>query len=397
VNDLFSLCPEPPSWQVDWAAHHERFGWVRNLTGCPQDPVYHAEGDVWVHTRMVAEALAGMAAWRSLPAGERPIVFAAALLHDVAKPLCTRTDPDGRISSRGHSRRGAILARQILWRLGVPFALREQITALVRHHQLPYYLVDRADAQRLAIEASQTARCDWLALLAEADVRGRLCQDQQRLLDNVALFVEFCREENCLSAPRAFASDHARLLYFRSSHRHPDAPAHEDFRADVVMMSGLPGAGKDTWIRNNLPGWAVVSLDAVREEMDIDPADEQGQVVNRAREQARAYLRDGQSFVWNATNLSRQLRGQCLQLFADYHARIRIVYIEVPEERLLSQNRQRQAPVPRTVLDHLLERWEVPDRTEAHRVEWVVDLPGDEDRARRVRIPWQASSSAKNS
>jgi predicted kinase len=111
----------------------------------------------------------------------------------------------------------------------------------------------------------------------------------------------------------------------------------------------------------------------VRGELDVDPADAQGQVINRAREQARGYLRQGQSFVWNATNLSRQLRGQCIQLFADYHARIRIVYVEAAEERLLRQNRQRQIPVPESVLERLLDRWEVPDPTEAHRVEWVVE------------------------
>jgi predicted kinase len=233
--------------------------------------------------------------------------------------------------------------------------------------------VDRPDAQRLAIEVSQTARCDRLALLAEADVRGRVCRDQQRLLDNVELFVEFCREESCLSVPRAFASEHARFLYFRSAHRHPDAPAHEDFRSEVVMMSGLPGMGKDTWVRNNLPDWPVVSLDAVRDEREVDPADEQGQVINRAREQARHHLRNGRSLVWNATNLSRQLRAQCIALFADYQARIRIVYVEAPEERLLRQNRQRQAPVPQAVLERLLDRWEVPDGTEAHHIDWVVE------------------------
>ena len=221
------LCPQPPSWTWTGQALNERSpgfaAWPaarRTRSTTPRATSGSTRG--WCAKPWPGAGLAGLAGRRARR------VFAAALLHDVAKPACTRTDPDGRITSRGHSRRGSILARQILWRLGVPFALREQVAALVRHHQVPYYLVDRADARRLAIEVSQTARCDHLAILAEADVRGRICPDQQRLLDNVALFVEFCREEDCLSAPR-LPSDHARFLYFRSAQRHPDVPAHEDF------------------------------------------------------------------------------------------------------------------------------------------------------------------------
>jgi predicted kinase len=248
----------------------------------------------------------------------------------------------------------------------------EQVAGLVRHHQVPYYLLERPDPQRLAIEVSQSARCDHLALLAEADVRGRTCQDQGRLLDNIALFAEYCREQNCQTGPRAFPSDHSRFLYFRQNGRHPDVPAHEGFRAEVVLMSGLPGSGKDHWIRQNLPDWPVIALDAVREELDVAASENQGAVVNRAREMARDCLRQGRSFVWNATNLSRQLRGQCIQLFADYHARIRIVYVEASRERLFAQNRQRERRVPQDVIERLLDRWEIPDRTEGHEVEWVV-------------------------
>lgn len=373
MSELLQFCPQPPSWTLDWQTLHDRYSWIRNLDGCPQDPIYHAEGDVSTHLRMVCAALIRLPAWRGLPEDERSVLFMAALIHDVAKPACTRAEPDGRITSRGHSRRGAIMARRILWQMGMPFALREQVTALVRHHQVPYHLLDRANAQRLAIEVSQTARCDHLAILAEADVRGRVCADQARLLDNVALFAEFCHEQDCLTAPRRFPSDHSRFLYFQSTGRHPDVPAHEEFRGAVVLLSGLPGTGKDHWIRSYLPEWPVISLDALRGELDVAPTDTQGQVVNRARDQAREFLRDGQSFVWNATNLSRQLRGQCIRLFADYHARVRIVYLEVPEERLHRQNRQRPAPVPQAVIERLLDRWEMPDQTEAHQVEWIVD------------------------
>jgi predicted kinase len=372
MNDALFACPEPPGWEVKWDYLDREYPWIRNLAGCPQDPVHHAEGDVWVHTRMVCEAMAEMPAWRALPEDERRVLFAAALLHDVAKPDCTRVEPDGRITARGHSRRGSIQARVILWRRNVPFAVREQVAGLVRHHQVPYFLINRDDAQRRAIEISQTARCDHLALLAEADVRGRVCADQARLLDNVALFHEFCHELGCLHESYSFASDHARFLYFLHENRQPDAPAYEDFRAEAVLMSGLPGSGKDHHIRHHFADWPVVSLDALRTELDVDPAGPQGEVINRAREQAREHLRQGRSFVWNATNVSRQLRGESVRLFAGYGARVRIVYVEVPEAVLFPQNRRRPAVVPEAVIERLLGRWEVPDRTEAHQVEWVV-------------------------
>src|SRR5262249_28014693 len=252
------------------------------------------------------------------------------------------------------------------------FAWREEVIALVRHHQVPYCLLDQPSPQRLAIEVSQTARCDRLALLAEADVRGRVCRDQERLLVNVALFGTYCQEQGCWTAPYSFPSDHSRFLYFHETGRHPDVLAHEDFRAEVVLMSGLPGAGKDHWVRSNLPDWPVVSLDALRGQLEVKPADPQGTVVNRARELAREYLRQGRSFVWNATNLSRQLRGECICLFARYNARIRVVYVEVAEERLYEQNRQRPVPISQAVIERLLDRWEVPDRTESHLLERIV-------------------------
>jgi len=216
------------------------------------------------------------------------------------------------------------------------------------------------------------ARCDHLAILAEADAKGRTCADRDRLLDGIALFVDLCREEGCLSTPRAFASDHARFLYFRDERREPDTPAHAEHRSQAVLLSGLPGGGKDHWIRENLRGWPVVSLDDLRADLDVSTEERQGGVVERARSIAREHLRAGRSFAWSATSLSRQVRDACIGLFARYDARIRIVYVEAPEERLRRQNRERPRPVPERVLEGLLDRWEVPDITEAHEVERIL-------------------------
>lgn len=371
--DPFPPCPQPPDWRVDWEMFDATYPWVRNLRGCPQDPGRHAEGDVWTHVRMVSEAMANLPAWQALPEFERKILFSAALLHDVAKPACLRTEADGRISSRGHSWRGAIMARRILWRMNLPFAAREQISALVRHHLVPLYLAERENPRRLAIEVSQTVRCDHLAILSEADARGRICPDPDKLLHNIAGFSRICAENDCFNRPFPFPSDHHRFLYFHDLSRDTEFAAESNFKCDVILMSGLPAAGKDYWIQHHLKSMPMISLDEIRARLGVAPNFAQGEVLNQARELAREFLRSGKSFVWNATNLTRQMRSECVRLFAEHHARIRIVYREVSSDRLFYQNRHRRNRVPVSVIERLMDRWETPDRTEAHQVEWVVD------------------------
>lgn len=368
MKDLLDYCPAPPGFALDWERLFQAHAFLQAMAGCPQDPEHHGEGDVAVHTRMVCEALLGLPGFQRLPQEDRAVLFAAAVLHDVAKPCCTVLE-EGRVRAPHHAPRGSVMARAILWRMGVPFGAREQIAALVQHHQVPFYCIDQPDPRRSAITVSQTARCELLALLSEADGRGRICRDQQRLLDQVALFGELCAEQGCAAGPFPFPSDHSRFVYFRTPGRDPTYLAHDDSTCEVVLLSGLPGAGKSHHISQHMRHLPLVSLDDLRVELGVDPADHQGVVVDRARQLAREHLRRGEPFVWNATNLSRKVRGACLDLLAAYRARVRIVYVEVPAGLLEQQNRQREGVVPAAVLERLLDRWQVPDLTEAHAVE----------------------------
>lgn len=369
---LFDALVPEPGGAIDWQPVTEAFGWFRALKGCAQDPVFHAEGDVDVHTRMVVEALLADPAWQALSTAERQSLFWAGLLHDVAKPATTRIAPGGRVIAPGHSRRGQIMARHILAGLGAPFAQRELICHLVTHHQIPFHLLERERPARRVHRISHQTRCDLLAILAAADVRGRICPDGVRLLDNIALFRELCDEEDCLAKPKAFASAHSRFLYFRREDRSADYAAFDDWRGDVTLLSGLPGSGKDSWIAANAGDMPVISLDELRGELDIDPADAQGPVIAAGREQARVHLRAQEPFIWNATNISRQLRSQLIDLFADYKAKVRIVYLETPLGEAARRNRARARPVPEAAIVRMLHRWEPPDLTECHTLETVL-------------------------
>ncbi len=363
--------PAAPAFSVPWN-ELQVFDWVRALEPCPQDPIHHAEGNVWIHTRMVLETLVAMPGWQALSESDRAAVWLACLMHDVAKPFTTKEESDGRITAKGHSRAGEMLARRLLWELDAPFALREMVCGLIKYHQIPFYLIERDDAQRLASELSLLCRADLLALVAEADIRGRVCQDMQRIVDNIDLFRAFCAEEGCFDKPRAFPSDHTRVVYFRSENRLPDVPVHDDTRSEMIMMCGLPGAGKDTYAREQFGDLPVVSLDELRSSMEVDPEDNQGTVVQAGKERIREHLRRGERFVYNATNLNRQRRGPLISLAGDYGARVHIVYVEAPMHTLLAHNRARAARVPEAAIRRMSERWEVPSLLEAHRLDIVL-------------------------
>jgi predicted kinase len=138
-------------------------------------------------------------------------------------------------------------------------------------------------------------------------------------------------------------------------------------------MSGLPASGKSSWIVTHRHGLSMVSFDAQREAMGVDPEQEQGAVVQVVRENARELLRKRIPFVWDATHLSRATRGKALDLLNAYGARIDIVYIEAPEAELRARNRGRgNAHVPDAVIDRMLQRWEPPLPSEGHSVSYIV-------------------------
>lgn len=280
--------PRPPAWRMDWPAILAACPWLSPLADTPQDPRYHAEGDVLTHTRMVAEALAALPAWRALPPAERAALFLAALLHDIGKPATTEIALDGRISSPNHSRVGAVIARGLLWDnegLGTPlsFTERELVAALVRHHGLPLWFLERADIARGVLPASLRAPLDLVALLAEADVRGRICADGDELLGRVGLFRDWCAEHGCLDGRYPFPSDHSRVRYCRGLQQDPTYHAYDDTWGEVTLLSGLPGAGKDTWLDGQGGQLPVIALDVIRGELRVNPEDAQGTVVSAAR------------------------------------------------------------------------------------------------------------------
>ena len=358
-------CPSAPDWKIELSSI-ESLPWVPELKVCPQSPTHHAEGDVWTHTCMVVDALVGLPEFRRLPELEREVLYRAAWLHDLAKPECTRHESEG-ITARGHALRGSFKARRWLWEQGYSPPQRERVCGLIRHHMEPFWLIEREDAVLRLLRIAESTRCKHLALLARADALGRLCEDRQQMLDNIALFEELAREWGVWESPFEFDSGAARLSYFRSG-GDPRRVVYFRPRCRVTVLSGLPASGKDHWVARHASHLGQLSLDDLRHHLGLSFRGGQHEVVQQARARARDYLRRGESFCWNATHLSRDLRERTLSLALDYQAEVAICYLEAPVEVLMRRNQKRDQPVPAEALERMIRRWEPPSSYEAHEV-----------------------------
>jgi predicted kinase len=358
------LSASTPGDILNWA---EEQPWARAMSFCRQDEGWHAEGDVWTHTKMVCAQLPLLNEWSSLTPHEQTVLLFTAMLHDSAKPLTSRVDPStGRTTSPKHAVKGEHLARGVLRDLGCDLATREQIARLVRYHGRPAFLLDKPEPAYEVVSLSWFLSNRLLYLFALADTRGRKTAEMGRPEENLDFWRLVAEENGCLDRPYPFANDQARFLFYRQEGPNLHYIPHEKFRCTVTMLSGLPGAGKDTWVTANLHDVPVVSLDDLRGELGLDASDGHGEVIQVARERCREHLRAGRSFCFNATNVLRQTRRRWIDLFADYDARIEVVYTEPPFPVILAQNARRSSPVPERVIRHLAEKCEPPTYAESH-------------------------------
>ena len=145
------------------------------LVGCEQEPEWHPEGDVWVHTLMVVDEAVTQS--HDLDRPRRAAVMLGAICHDLGKPATTAF-VDGRIRSLDHEQAGVEPTLRLLDRLNVHsiggYDVRAQVVGLVAHHLKPGMLHKAGNAGDGAFRRlAQKVDLELLARLARAYCRGR--------------------------------------------------------------------------------------------------------------------------------------------------------------------------------------------------------------------------------
>lgn len=217
---------------------------------------------------MVLEELPKLSAYTMLSEQDKEFLWAVVLLHDVEKRSTSQNESGGEISANGHARRGEYTVRMVLYQyVPVPFNIREQIASLARFHGLPLWLMEKAEPVKNVQEVALRLDTNHLKILAEADARGRICEDLRALQYTLEMFELFGKEQGCRSRVRDFATSVARFFHFNTPDSYIDYVPFDDFKCEVTLLS----------------------------------------------------------FVWNATKITAHMRQQLVGLFTDYGAKVKIV------------------------------------------------------------------------
>jgi tRNA nucleotidyltransferase (CCA-adding enzyme) len=161
---------------LELGAVQRLFPEIQALVGCPQEPDWHPEGDVWVHTLMVVDQ--ARTRIDDLPHARQVTVMLGALCHDLGKPPTTAY-VDGRIRSIDHEQAGVAPATRVLDRLNIQtldgFDVRHHVLGIVAHHLKPLSFFKSVTSvgdgafRRLA----QKVDLELLGRVAQSDCLGR--------------------------------------------------------------------------------------------------------------------------------------------------------------------------------------------------------------------------------
>jgi tRNA nucleotidyltransferase (CCA-adding enzyme) len=146
------------------------------LVGCVQEPEWHPEGDVWVHTLQVIDQARTRVS--DLPHPQQLAVMLGAVCHDFGKPATTAF-LDGRIRSIDHEEQGVAPAASFLDRVNVNsidgYDVRQQVLGITAHHLKPgmWFKVKDEVGDGAFRRLAQKVDLELLARLAKSDCLGR--------------------------------------------------------------------------------------------------------------------------------------------------------------------------------------------------------------------------------
>lgn len=356
IRDLFKYENNilEPNW--DFIESIEEF---KVLKSTKQSNIWHKEGDVWEHTKLVTNKMIEELTLNDIEKTSKyyMLMVASALCHDLGKATNTFWSKEKNdYTCKNHGDAGAKIVRKLFFEENVDF--REKLCSMVRWHMnLHHIFDDKNNVTSNLIELAKKCRVPLrdMLLLNYCDSKGSINDiETDELLHNKMVTIgKICLENNIFDKPYQFIDNES----------HPFT---------IFVMVGLPGSGKDTYIKNHLSHLPTVCRDEIRIELGMNgdkpygTTEEEKEVTKRFNERLLKLCENKNSFVINNTNLKKQYRDEYKQLFMIYNPYVIYVYVETSTIEVNKMRRNGQMPL--SVIDRMIDNFDFPLPTEYHQI-----------------------------
>lgn len=360
------------------------------LKKCEQNPRWHSEGNVWNHTKLVCEAMEKRLKFFRYTYKNRPyetkLLMTAALFHDIGKGVTT-SYKKGNWHAYGHEMEGEKIARRLLWDDGYEF--REEVCSLVRWHMDPLRVFEsnKEILEKIA-KFSQCVNIKNLCILKLCDIDGSIqspdCSTAEVDKAKVEELLNIASHLGCSQKPLAVP------LYGKYKWKEVG-----DTRKPIMlyMMIGLPGAGKDTLIndeicvdgkladdkeyylldynnkallRTSKENTVMLSRDDIRVELGFCGKNEkivgtryqEDKVTKVFNDRLKEAADEGKNIIIDAINIKKEYRVRIVESLSNYRTVVNYVYVEA--DGINTNIGRRHGQIERNVFMDMTERFEFP-------------------------------------
>lgn len=330
------------------------------LKECQQNPVWHGEGNAYEHTRKCIEALENIV----VSASSNRVLKIAVLFHDIGKCVTT-TFAKGNWHSYGHEIESEKITRRILWDEDID--CRERVCKLVRWHMDALKIFESKNLfdsfYKLVTHVDEISDLYRVKL---CDILGSDMQNQEVKKLNIKQ-VEYLYKLGMLQHDSTKVFPILDAMYCNGKHYLAD----KNRMPTVVMMIGLPGSGKNTYIdekyaKDDTKSWVILSRDDIRYELGFCGKDEkvvlspenEGIVTEVFNERLINAVKENKSVVINNINLKRKYREAYKELLKPYNVWYDYVYVEAPT--LEDNIERRKGQISAQVFEQMIDKFDFP-------------------------------------
>lgn len=367
----------------------DTFPLLKELIKTEQDPIWHSEGNVHIHTNMVLNEMYKIFEEYNIKESDQYILLMSAIFHDIAKPLTSKwKEIKGvqHLTSKGHEYEGmSYLCYRLLEDETITKEERTNILDLVGYHQLPKLFVVKESYNQwhYKILTERTAG-KYFYYLELADMRGRETEDKDSQIEYIELFKMFASDYDCFYSKSNIDKELENLFKTNFEEKSEKALSfligktkkrlfdndildplvsyqkyyeHKDNHSIVYVLCGLPGSGKSTIVeklKKTKKINTVIELDALRKNYKLKTNNKkeiEGKVRQDSKELLKRGLSSKETIIFDACNYRKDFRDAICSLVESYYGKTVLVFVQTSITDCIKNDKTRQV---RTVGEHVI-------------------------------------------